>query len=43
MTAANLENNNSQGMPKSEDRKQPQCPVKKEKAIKDMLENFGMI
>lgn len=42
-TAANLENVNSQGMPKSEDSRQPQCPVEKEKAIKDALEHFGMI
>ena len=28
-TAANLENVNSQGMPKSEDSRQPQCPVEK--------------
>ena len=42
-TAANFENVNSQGMPKSEDSRQPQCPVEKEKAIKDALEHFGMI
>ena len=30
-------------LPKSEDSKQPQCPVEKEKAIKDALEHFGMI
>ena len=28
---------------KSEDSRQPQCPVEKEKAIKDALEYFGMI
>ena len=42
-TAANLENDNSQGMPKSEDSRQPQCPEEKEKAIRDALEHFGMI
>ena len=41
--AANLENDNFQGMPKSEDSRQPQCPVEKEKAIRDALEHFGMI
>lgn len=30
-------------LPKSEDSKQPQCPVEKEKAIRDALEHFGMI
>lgn len=30
-------------LPKSEDSRQPQCPVEKEKAIKDALEYFGMI
>ena len=30
-------------LPKSEDSKQLQCPVEKEKAIKDALEHFGMI
>ena len=30
-------------LPKSEERRQPQCPVKKEKAIRDALEHFGMI
>ena len=30
-------------LPKSEDSRQPQCPVKKEKAIRDALEHFGMI
>ena len=30
-------------LPKSEESKQPQCPVEKEKAIKDALEHFGMI
>lgn len=29
--------------PKSEDAKQPQCPVDKEKAIKEALKHFGMI
>ena len=42
-TAANLENDNSQGIPKSEDSRQPQCSVEKEKAIRDALEHFGMI
>ena len=30
-------------LPKSGESKQPQCPVEKEKAIKDALEHFGMI
>lgn len=30
-------------LPKSKDSRQPQCPVEKEKAIKDALEHFGMI
>ena len=30
-------------LPKSEESKQPQCPVEKEKAIKDALEHFWMI
>lgn len=30
-------------LPKSEDSKQPQCPVEKEKAIVDALEHFKMI
>lgn len=30
-------------LPKSEDSRQPQCPVEKEEAIKDALEHFGMI
>lgn len=30
-------------LPKSEDSRQPQCPVEKEKVIKDALEYFGMI
>ncbi len=42
-TAANLEKLVSQGMPKSEDSRQPQCPVEKEKAIRDALEHFGMV
>lgn len=29
--------------PKSEDAKQPQCPLDKEKAIKEALKHFGMI
>lgn len=29
-------------LPKSEDNRQLQCPVEKEKAIKDALEHFGM-
>lgn len=32
-----------ENLPKSEDSRQPQCPVEKEKAIKDALEHFGMI
>ena len=42
-TAANLEKLVSQGMPKSEDSRQPQCPEEKEKAIRDALEHFGMV
>ena len=42
-TAANRENDNSHGLPKSEDSRQPQCPEEKEKAIRDALEHFGMI
>ncbi len=30
-------------LPKSEDSRQPQCPMEKEKAIRDALEHFGMI
>ncbi len=30
-------------LPKSEDSRQPQCPVEKEKAIMDALEHFGMV
>lgn len=30
-------------LPKSEDSKQLHCPEKKEKAIKDALEHFGML
>ncbi len=30
-------------LPKSEDRRQPECPMEKEKAIKDVLEHFGMV
>ena len=30
-------------LPKSEDRRQPQCPMEKEKAVRDALEHFGMI
>ena len=30
-------------LPKSEDSRQPQCPEEKEKAIRDVLEHFGMI
>lgn len=29
--------------PKTENARQPKCPVEKEKAIKDALEHFGMI
>lgn len=42
-TAANLEKLVSQGMPKSEDSRQPQCQKEKEKAIRDALEHFAMI
>lgn len=30
-------------LPKSEDSRQPQCPMEKEKAIMDALEHFGMV
>ena len=30
-------------LPKSEDSRQPQCLVEKEKAIRDALEHFGML
>ena len=30
-------------LPKSEDSRQPQCPVEKEKAIRDALEHFGRL
>ena len=30
-------------LPKSEDSRQPQCPVEKEKAIRDVLEHYGMV
>ncbi|MDO5127545.1 MAG: 23S rRNA (uracil(1939)-C(5))-methyltransferase RlmD [Eubacteriales bacterium] len=30
-------------LPKSEDSRQPQCPVEKEKAIRDALRHFGMV
>ncbi len=42
-TAANLEKLVSQGMPKAEESKQPQCPEEKENAIRDALEHFGMV
>ena len=42
-TAANRENANSHGLPKSEDSRQPQCPEEKEKVIREALEHFGMI
>ncbi len=42
-TAANLENDSSQGMPKSENSRQPQCTLEKEEAIMDALKHFGMI
>ncbi|MDD6655707.1 MAG: 23S rRNA methyltransferase [Lachnospiraceae bacterium] len=42
-TAANLEKLVSQGMPKSEDSRQPQCPEEKEKAIRVALEHLGMV
>ena len=29
--------------PKSDDARQPQCPLEKEKAIKEALKHFGMI
>lgn len=42
-TAANLEKLVSQGMAKSEDAKQPNCPEEKEKAILEALEHFGIV
>ena len=42
-TAANLEKLVSQGMPKAEESKQPQCPEEKENTIRDALEHFGMV
>ena len=30
-------------LPKSEDSRQPQCPVDKEKAIREALKHFGMV
>ena len=33
----------SHTQPKSEDAKQPECPLDKEKAIKEALQHFGMI
>ena len=30
-------------LPKSKDAKQPKCPEKKEKAIREALEHFGML
>ena len=42
-TAANLEKLVSQGLPKSGNNRQPQCPEEKEKAIRDALEHFGMV
>lgn len=30
-------------LPKNEDSRQPQCPMEKEKAIRDALKHFGMI
>ena len=42
-TAANLDKLVSQGMPKSEDSRQPQCPEEKVKAIRDALEYYGMV
>ena len=42
-SAANIENDNSQGKSQKEDAKQPQCPEDKEKAIRDALEHFGMV
>lgn len=30
-------------LPKSEDSRQPKCPVEKEKAIRDALKHFGMV
>ena len=30
-------------LPKSENAKQPKCPEKKEKAIREALEHFGMV
>lgn len=42
-TAASPENDNSQGLAKSEDAKQPQCPPEKEQAIMDAFKHFGLI
>ena len=38
-----IEVGENDNLPKSEDSRQPQCPVEKEKAIKDAMEHFGMI
>ena len=43
MTAANLENDNSQGMTKSEDARQPQVTPEKEEAIMKAFRHFGII
>lgn len=42
-TAANLENDNSQGMTKSEDARQPQVTSEKEEAIMKAFRYFGII
>ncbi len=38
-----LEVGDSFNKPKSENARQPKCPVDKKKAIKDALEHFGMV
>lgn len=42
-TVANLENENSQGMPKSENTRQPQCTLEKEDAIMQAFRHFGIV
>ena len=38
-----IEVGDNYNLPKSEDSRQPQCPVEKEKAIRDALEHYGMV
>ncbi len=38
-----LEKRKNYNLPRSEDSRQPKCPLEKEKAIMDALEHFGMI